>query len=86
MTTYKRFLKGAVLYSQRQLTEIYQRQEAARFSAASRDFEPIEDTLETSDVESQCPPGMRSEGEVCGKLQTEIIYAGPNLVSLFHWL
>ena len=37
-----------------------------RFESVSREFEPLDDGLETSDVESNCPQGMVADGEICG--------------------
>ena len=37
-----------------------------RFASVDRDFEPLDEGLETSDVESKCPEGMMAEGEICG--------------------
>ena len=48
------------------LTCISNISEQVRFESVSREFEPLDDGLETSDVESNCPQGMVADGEICG--------------------
>ena len=42
-----------------------------RFESVNRQFEPLDESLETSDVESSCPPGMVADKEICGKKSFE---------------
>ena len=48
------------------LTYISSLSAQVRFESVAREFEPLDDGLETSDVESNCPQGMVADGEICG--------------------
>ncbi|XP_013391007.1 sushi, von Willebrand factor type A, EGF and pentraxin domain-containing protein 1 [Lingula anatina] len=73
--TYKRFLKAAVMNAKRVLERLYrERLGALAFNAANRDFEPQQNGLDASGVETVCPKAMKASKENCVPCQAGSFY------------
>ena len=58
------------MYAERELKGLYQDKEklrTLRFEAAQREFEPEENGVSSSGLNTRCPRGMQWIGEICGK-------------------
>jgi hypothetical protein len=73
---YERYLKAALLYSEKQLKNVFRNPQAVSFQAADREFEAKKDGVSTGVPEPDCDEGMATVNGVCVACQPGYYLAG----------
>lgn len=72
LPSYKRFLQATMMYSKKQLNQVFSDSAQMLFTAAQREFEPLAQGVKTSDLISECDHGMMADGSICGRAYIQI--------------